>query len=698
MAVARAMPVDDDDDEDEEEEAPRPKKKGKKKAKKFTSSAANETGMKLAIVGGIFLLTVLAIVFALWWFVFSHNSKPSIELPTELQKAPGKVSNTPDPDSGLPDATVSDRFALTDKALINGDLMKSFSPTTNLPGLQRDRVKENLTSLSSEVLSKVKKATVFIETESERGRGSGSGFFACERGLVVTNAHVIDMLDDAKEKPKSVRVYLNHGLKNEVSYRVIDYKVDRKNDLAILKLPQSSLDQYPDPLPLASSLTTRETQKVFSLGYPYGDSTGKEVTVSDLSVSSLRYRDGRINEVQFAGHMNPGNSGGPIVDTSGRVIAVAVRIHIGRTGDGELSNTGISMGVPCDEVPALHYGRAERLDVFPAVRKGTQLELPVVFRVTEHCKTKVPPRIKVTAGSEKQPPTPGSDSEEASSLKIGENKLVYAGLLNLPTLDKGSVYWLQPQLNYGENQVNWLEPLSFVPGKILEDKELPIATGATVPLGELKYRQRYDWSMNSTRGSAAIRLNFEGNVSGGTKPLLEFKLSANASDRPFSLEALQRCWISRASNEDSVESTSKLIHLLKPSINQWHDLAQLDIPNEALKVGKTWKAATHPVTLDYIYGCEAEQQGTLSCEYLGSYQEDGKTLGVIRLIGDLLDKSSPKDIYGKCTGLALIDAGTRQVVDFMIRCDARKRTTGTSMLEESVNLEGVMQLRLQRKS
>src|SRR5947208_1604732 len=69
----------------------------------------------------------------------------------------------------------------------------------------------------------------------------------------------------------------------------------------------------------------KETQTVYVFGFPFGESLGKNITVSTTSVSSLRKNEfDRVSKIQVNGGMNPGNSGGPVIDATGRVVGVAV--------------------------------------------------------------------------------------------------------------------------------------------------------------------------------------------------------------------------------------------------------------------------------------------------------------------------------------------------------------------------------------
>lgn len=686
---ARAVRDDDDDDQPV-------RSRGKKKGQRSKKEASSSTGKKIGIMAGIFLLTAACIGGVLWW-ALADDKKSTVRQYAPVQER--RQVQESDSEEEIAEATSSEKFEIPDKALIQSDFYQSFVPDITLPGLDKNSVKDGNEALAADILKKVKQNTVYIETERDGGGGTGSGFFAFEKNLVVTNAHVIDMIDEGKPEPKSVRVYMNHGARNQKDYKVIQIvKVDRKHDLALLRLAAAYKEEYPEGMQLASSLTTRETQKVFSLGFPFGNSAGKEVTVTPMSVTSHRYEDGRIKLVQFGGgSLNPGNSGGPIVDASGRVVAVAVSIFTERNGSSTVTNTGISFGVPADEASALFFGRPDRLELFPPIRKGDSLQLPLVFRLSEHSGRNVAPKVKVVTGEEKKPPENPAGGGETTELKPGENKQQYSGSLMLPELQDGKVYWLQSQLTLGDNETNWLEPHSYVPGKILDDKELPASLSGGGSLGELKLKQRYQYGLHTARGSLAIRMDYEALVSGGKQALKDLRVGARASDRPMPHKLLQRYWANRVPPDDeNDQSAAKLTTLLKTSLNRWHDLAQLDVPKEAIKVGAVWKVPQRPVTLDYLFGFDDEQPSNLSCEYLGSYQDGSKLIGVIRLQGTMADTAKPDAKFGKYSGLALIDGNSRQLLDMMLRCDVRKRTTGANMIEGGVSVDGVMQLRLQR--
>lgn len=144
-------------------------------------------------------------------------------------------------------------------------------------------------------------------------KGSGSGFILDYLGHVLTNYHVIS---DAH----SIEVILSDGCKWPA--RLVG--TDSETDLAILELraPQKELESLA-PMQLAATKLSIG-QKIFALGDPFG--TG--YTVSQGVISSLGRSisrpDGRVvhDVIQTDISINPGTSGGPLVDSSGRVIGI----------------------------------------------------------------------------------------------------------------------------------------------------------------------------------------------------------------------------------------------------------------------------------------------------------------------------------------------------------------------------------------
>jgi S1-C subfamily serine protease len=100
------------------------------------------------------------------------------------------------------------------------------------------------------------------------------------------------------------------------------------------------MTELPRPVEFRETPDRVETMPVYTFGYPFGEALSTShgnpaITVGRASVSSIRRDDfGRLVAVQIDGALNPGNSGGPVVDVKGRLIGVAVstirRAHIGQ--------------------------------------------------------------------------------------------------------------------------------------------------------------------------------------------------------------------------------------------------------------------------------------------------------------------------------------------------------------------------------
>src|SRR5262249_13806232 len=86
--------------------------------------------------------------------------------------------------------------------------------------------------LPQDVVNRVRKSTVYIETLT----ASGSGFFGAEPGIILTNAHVLGMLRRGSSEPLSLKVVLNSGEEDEWAQLGEILGVDPSSDLAVLKI------------------------------------------------------------------------------------------------------------------------------------------------------------------------------------------------------------------------------------------------------------------------------------------------------------------------------------------------------------------------------------------------------------------------------------------------------------------------------
>ncbi len=166
----------------------------------------------------------------------------------------------------------------------------------------------------SNVFETASKAVVHIEVKGNNAPiGSGSGFFISPDGYIVTNSHVV-------HGAQSVRVFLADG--RSVSAELIGD--DPGTDLAIVRADMNEVEH----LKFADTGSARPGQIAVAIGSPMGfQQTVTAGIVSGLG-RSLRARSGRLidNVIQTDAALNPGNSGGPLLDSSGRVIGVNTAI------------------------------------------------------------------------------------------------------------------------------------------------------------------------------------------------------------------------------------------------------------------------------------------------------------------------------------------------------------------------------------
>jgi S1-C subfamily serine protease len=146
-----------------------------------------------------------------------------------------------------------------------------------------------------------------------RGHSGGSGVIVTPDGYALTNAHVV-------EAAQTVDVTLMTG--REVRAQVVGN--DPATDLAVIRIAESGLQ--------AAELADTESLRVGQLVIAIGDPLGFHSTVTTGVVSalgrSLHARDGRVieNVIQTDAALNPGNSGGPLVDTHAKVIGINTAI------------------------------------------------------------------------------------------------------------------------------------------------------------------------------------------------------------------------------------------------------------------------------------------------------------------------------------------------------------------------------------
>ncbi|HEY1994181.1 MAG TPA: trypsin-like peptidase domain-containing protein [Edaphobacter sp.] len=179
-------------------------------------------------------------------------------------------------------------------------------------------------------------------------QGQGSGFILDKQGHILTNNHVID-------NAQKVEVTLSDKHK----YKATVVGVDKGHDLALLQI-NNAPDLQPATLAESTSLTVG--QRVYAIGNPFGLSG----TMTRGIISAIRSIRGPNNSpiedaIQTDAAVNPGNSGGPLLNSRGEVIGVTTLI----ANNGADQSSGIGFAIPINTAKAViadfaKYGRIRR--------------------------------------------------------------------------------------------------------------------------------------------------------------------------------------------------------------------------------------------------------------------------------------------------------------------------------------------------
>jgi len=182
-------------------------------------------------------------------------------------------------------------------------------------------------SSPSNIYKKISPAIVSIDAQANEFVSCGTGCIIEENGTILTSAHV---LDDGHD----ILVTTSNGQDYKAS---VIKKMGENKDIAILKI------NAPYPLKtvkMGNSEKIKVGEKVYALGNPFGFAG----TFTQGIISIIDYNKNRI---QTDAAINPGSSGGPLLNQNGEIIGINQAIY---NPDNNISNVGIGFAIPINTV------------------------------------------------------------------------------------------------------------------------------------------------------------------------------------------------------------------------------------------------------------------------------------------------------------------------------------------------------------
>ena len=174
-----------------------------------------------------------------------------------------------------------------------------------------------------ETYEKILPSIVSIEADIERGTSGGTGCIVSKTGIILTSSHVVEHAGNITVTTHSGRNYS----------AVIVAILKNKNDLALIKIePKEDLQL----VKFGNSDDVKVGQRVLTIGCPFGFRD----TLTTGIISRIDYER---NKIQTDAAINPGCSGGPLLNLKGEIIGINQSIY---NPDNNRSNIGIGFALP----------------------------------------------------------------------------------------------------------------------------------------------------------------------------------------------------------------------------------------------------------------------------------------------------------------------------------------------------------------
>ncbi len=184
-----------------------------------------------------------------------------------------------------------------------------------------------------------KNAEKNAEEKDERNRSVGTGVVITDKGIILTNLHVVHGAD-------TIQITFADGLESTATIT----GVQPENDLAVLQAKT-----IPDDMIAATMRSTADLvpgEQVMAVGFPFGIGPSASAGVISGLKRTFRSPEGKqqmSNLIQFDAAANPGNSGGPLVTMAGEVIGIVTAIY---NPNQQRTFVGIGFAVPIENAAA----------------------------------------------------------------------------------------------------------------------------------------------------------------------------------------------------------------------------------------------------------------------------------------------------------------------------------------------------------
>lgn len=177
------------------------------------------------------------------------------------------------------------------------------------------------------VYKKINPAIVCVDSQLKNGVSCGTGCIIDSRGIILTSAHVVD-------KGNNVIVTMYNG--QDYDAKVIK-RFGNNEDIVLLKI---NVPKKLKTVKLGNSEKLKVGQKVLAIGNPFGFN-------GTLTLGIISRIDFAKNRIQTDAAINPGSSGGPLLNTKGEIIGINQAIY---NPDNNISNIGIGFAIPINTI------------------------------------------------------------------------------------------------------------------------------------------------------------------------------------------------------------------------------------------------------------------------------------------------------------------------------------------------------------